>query len=267
MKSFTRTLLATTLLSLAAAPALAAEPATPAAAPAAQEQPAESYLGVAIAPVPQALRLQLGDRLPADQGVLVRQVAPGSPADRAGIRPFDILLGFGDQKLFAPEQLVKLVRSGKPGDKVSIELVRSGRVMPVEVTIGRQQAAVRPQTIRPGLSGRRGHHPLSPRTMQPLAPSERNWETFDAISLSKLDDGRYQAVIEYLDVNGGKKRMEFEGSRAEIRDQILRQDDLPEIERNQLLEMLTGRDDLFIPAIPMPRGFYMPRMFDWNPGF
>lgn len=267
MKPLHRTLLSAALLSVITVPALSAETGTEPAAPAAQTQPAETYLGVAIAPVPQALRLQLGGRLPAGQGVLVRQVAPGSPAEEAGIQPFDILLSFGDQKLFAPQQLVKLVQSSSAGDRITLTVVRGGQVTPLEVTIGRQQTAMAPRTLPPRTPGHRGHHRLSPRAMQPLRPSEQNWEAFAAISLTKLDDGRYQAAIEYLDDEGNKKRLEFEGSRAEIRDQILRQDDLPEIERNQLLEMLTGRDDLFIPAFPMPRGFYLPRMFDWNPGF
>ncbi len=270
MKRIHRTLIATALVSLLAAPAAFAADA-PAAAPPAQAQPAESFLGVSIGPVPPALRAQVGDGLPTDQGVLVRQVMPGSPADQAGIQPFDILLTFGDQKLYAPQQLVKLVRASAPGDKVAVEVVRAGQVTPVEVVIGRQQTAVaaRPRAGHPAMRmpGRRLQPRLSPRTIQPLQPSERNWEAFAAISLTKLDDGRYQAAIEYLADNGEKKRITFEGSRAEIRDQILRQDDLPEMERNQLLEMLTARDDLFVPAFPMPRGFYMPRMFDWNPGF
>ncbi len=273
MKRFSRTLVASALLTLAAAPALAATDTPPAAAAASQAQAGEPYLGVSIAPVPRALRAQLGDQLPAEQGLLVRQVMPGSPADEAGIQPFDILLAFGDQKLFAPQQLIQLVRASGTGSKVTLQVIHGGNATPMEVTVGARQPAqtaqvpmhrVRPQPRRPDFSPQ---PQPSPRTMQPLPRDARSWESFDAISLVKKPDGSYQATIEYLTRQGEKKRMEFEGSRAEIRDQILRQDDLPEVERNQLLGVLTGRDDLFLPALPIPRGFYMPRMYDWNPGF
>lgn len=273
MKRFTRTLIASALLSLAAAPAVyAADSAAPTAATP-QAQPANRYLGVSIAPVPRALRAQLGELLPADQGLLVRQVMPGSPADQAGIQPFDILLAFGDQKLFAPQQLVQLVRSSNTAEKTTLQVIRGGTTIPVEVTTAERSLAAQPQPQTPmhripspQPDQGRYRHP-SPRAMQPLPPNAKNWETFDAITLVKQEDGSYMASIQYLSSQGEKKRMEFEGSRSEIRDQLLRQDDLPEIERNQLLDVLTGRDDLLIPAFPMPQGFFMPRMFGQGPGF
>ena len=271
MKRFTRTVIASALLSLAAAPAVYAADSTAPTAAASQAQPANRYLGVSIAPVPQALRAQLGDLLPTDQGLLVRQVMPGSPADKAGMQSFDILLTFGDQKLFAPRQLVQLVRGSNDGEKVTLQVIRGGATIPVEVTVGERQLPVQSQMPMHGIQPQRPdqkryHHP-SPRAMQPLPSNAKNWEAFAAITLVKNKDGNYKAAIEYLNDQGEKKRLEFQGSRSEIRDQILRQDDLPEIERNQLLDVLTGRDDLLIPAFPMPRGFYMPRMFNQIPGF
>ncbi len=271
MKRYSKILIASTLLSLAATPALYAANIAEATPTTTQSQPANSYLGVTIAPVPRALRAQLGALIPADQGILVRQVIPGSPAEKAGMQPFDILLTFDDQKLYATEQLVKLVRGSSNGSEIVIKLVRNGNVTPVKVVIAGQPEATTPELqqqpwpLQQQNHGR--HHRLNPRTMQPLPSNARNWESFAAISMEKMEDGRYKTSIEYLTKEGSKKKLEFEGTRAQIRDQILRQDDLPEIERNQLLDLLTGRDDLFMPSFPVPRGFILPRMFDWNPGF
>ena len=46
--------------------------------------------------------------LPKGQGVLVVQVTPDTPAAKAGLRPRDILVNYDDQKLYSPEQLIKL---------------------------------------------------------------------------------------------------------------------------------------------------------------
>ncbi|MGD8935964.1 MAG: PDZ domain-containing protein, partial [Thiogranum sp.] len=99
---------------------------TPAATPQAQTQAVKGYLGVSIDRLPDALRAQLANAIPTQQGVLVTQVVPGSPAEKAGIEPFDILLRYNDQELFSPEQLTKLVGSDTGGKPVKLTIVRAG---------------------------------------------------------------------------------------------------------------------------------------------
>src|SRR5262245_35702388 len=52
------------------------------------------WIGVLGGPVPDELRAQLD--IPADQGVLLRHVAPDSPAEKAGLKVFDVLLRAND---------------------------------------------------------------------------------------------------------------------------------------------------------------------------
>ncbi len=56
--------------------------------------------------------------------------------------------------------------------------------------------------------------------------------------------------------NGAGGPLEFAGTRDQIRQQILQQKDMPDIERKQLPDSLTSRDDLFMPAFPFNKGFY-----------
>ncbi len=64
--------------------------------------PKAAHLGIGVESVPPALFSQLPDVLSKGQGVLVAQVAKDSPAAKAGLQPNDILLSFGDQKLYSP---------------------------------------------------------------------------------------------------------------------------------------------------------------------
>ena len=54
----------------------------------------------------------LPNALMEGQGVLINHVTAGSPAEKAGLKRHDILVQFGDQKIFAAEQLSKLIASG-----------------------------------------------------------------------------------------------------------------------------------------------------------
>ena len=90
--------------------------------------------------MPAALRAQLN--LPEKQGLLVEGVAPESPAAKAGIEQYDILLRAGDKPLTEPRDLVEAVQAAKDG-KLTIELIRGGQHKTIEAT-----PAKRPEEAR-----------------------------------------------------------------------------------------------------------------------
>jgi hypothetical protein len=272
-------------LALAAAltlpqPALVLAADTPAAASQPQTQPevTRGYLGVTIDRLPDSIRAQLPTTIPQDQGILVEQVMIGSPAEKAGLQPYDILLSFNDQKLFSPEQLTKLVSSDTSGQPVTLTIVRGGNISTLAVTLGQSSSPEsifqRSRAEPPRFPGYH-RHPLPPHGQQSLQASEENWESFVSLSLDKLKDNQYKAVISYRNSDGTEKRLEFQGNRDAIRQQILAQKDLPDTERDQLLDALTSRDDLFPSAFgPFPpfgafqRSFGAPPpWWDWHPDF
>jgi Spy/CpxP family protein refolding chaperone len=80
------------------------------------------WLGLAMEPVSDALRAQLS--LAKGEGLLVSHVVQSSPANRAGLAQYDILLRLDDQILVEPAQLRKLIAMKKPGDHVKLVYMR-----------------------------------------------------------------------------------------------------------------------------------------------
>ena len=238
--------------------------------PSAVSQKTGGYLGVMLGPVPAVLRSQLSDVLPVGQGVMVREVVEGSPAAKAGLQPYDILVSYGDQKLFSADQLSQLVHADGADQSVTLTVINNGSTQERQVVLGAAQPeayAASPRGL-PWMPRQHYHrHPMAPFFAQPPEQANDNWETFDSLSLQKAQDGSYQAEIQYLDADGKLKKNQFTGSRDEIRDQILRQQGLPRAERDQLLGALSARDDVGPMANPFGRQLVPPPWFNGQPGF
>jgi len=72
----------------------------------------------------------------AEGGVGVGQVVEGSPADRAGLREGDLLQAVDDVTVSQPEQLRRVIEMHRPGDEVSLIVVRDGRQLSIVATLG-----------------------------------------------------------------------------------------------------------------------------------
>jgi serine protease Do len=70
----------------------------------------------------------------------IGSIVPGSGAERAGLKPDDVLLKFGGQELHKYDDLPPLVQQHKPGDKVEIELRRGTAVLKIQATMGQSNA-------------------------------------------------------------------------------------------------------------------------------
>jgi serine protease Do len=102
------------------------------------------YMGVSIQPLTSALAQSL--RLNTTEGVLVADVAPSSPAARAGLKRSDVIVSFNGQPVNDPGQLRNLVAMSAPGTKASVQLLREKQQREVSVELGelpREQTAAR----------------------------------------------------------------------------------------------------------------------------
>ncbi len=105
-----------------------------------------TWLGVHIDKVSKPLAAQLG--LKSGVGLVVQHVVPGSPAEAAGLKQYDVLTELDDQRLINPDQLQVLVSSFEAGDEVEIGYIREGKSRKVDATLAKRKGGVRRVRLR-----------------------------------------------------------------------------------------------------------------------
>ena len=83
-----------------------------------------SFIGMAGQNVPLLRKLVRHFRLPADTGVLVMSVEPGSPAADARLQEGDIIIGFGDEPIPAIDALHKRLTADRIGGRTTLTVLR-----------------------------------------------------------------------------------------------------------------------------------------------
>ncbi|TNF30046.1 MAG: PDZ domain-containing protein [Deltaproteobacteria bacterium] len=92
-----------------------------------------SFLGVRVDPVAR----ELAEKLHMDRatGALVREVISGTPADKAGVRPGDVILVWDDKPIDHWEDLPWLASTTPSGKKVVMIVNRSGKTLELGVQV------------------------------------------------------------------------------------------------------------------------------------
>jgi serine protease Do len=96
------------------------------------------YLGVSIQGVDEKLAKSFG--LPNTKGVLISGVAPGGPAEKAGIKAGDFVVSVAGRAVENPNELRNQVADQPVGKSVPVEFYRDGKKQAVNVTIDAQPA-------------------------------------------------------------------------------------------------------------------------------
>ena len=94
------------------------------------------WIGVGVQDITAELAQSF--KLSAARGVLITQVERGSPADKAGMKPGDILLAVDDRPVADTTTMLNLIASLQPGQQAAIRLARNQAETDLTVTIGRR---------------------------------------------------------------------------------------------------------------------------------
>ncbi len=99
---------------------------------------ARGWLGVHLQPIDEALARRLG--LKDNRGALVAGVLRRSPAEKAGFEPGDVIVQFNGKPVEDADDLTFAVGRIEPGTKVKALVIRDGRQMELEITLGERPA-------------------------------------------------------------------------------------------------------------------------------
>jgi len=99
------------------------------------------YMGVGLRDVDQDLERSL--KLSVDHGALVQDITAGSPADRAGLRPYDVITSLDDRPIGNDDQLIREISARAPGSAARLHLVRDGRDQTLTVKLAERPARER----------------------------------------------------------------------------------------------------------------------------
>lgn len=100
------------------------------------------YLGVVFVPVTNDVKQQYnlhvsqGAYVPTDRQAGETTVLAGSPADKAGVKPGDIITKVDGTAINQTTSLTSVLDKHKVGDKVSLTIVRGGKTLTIVVTLG-----------------------------------------------------------------------------------------------------------------------------------
>jgi serine protease Do len=131
-----------------------------------------AFLGVYMQPVNPGIAQQFG--VPANQGALVDDVIPNSPAAQAGIQHGDIIESIDGQSVKDPNDLQAKVMFRSIGAQVALGLIRNSQSLTVQVTL-----TARPDNLA---QGRGNANPTQPQQQ----PQQQSGLERDGITVSNL---------------------------------------------------------------------------------
>jgi serine protease Do len=92
------------------------------------------YMGINFQPITPDIATRYN--LPAQWGVYIMKVSDGSPASAAGLQQGDIITKVGGVTLDETHSYVNTLFTYKPGDQITLTILRDGKDMPVQITLG-----------------------------------------------------------------------------------------------------------------------------------
>lgn len=81
----------------------------------------------------------------ADHGVVVNNVEPGGPAERAGLKMGDVILSIDGQSIKSGDELVQIVSQSKIGSRVKVDFLRNGKHLSTWVEVADRSSIIAQQ--------------------------------------------------------------------------------------------------------------------------
>ena len=134
---------------------------------------ARGYIGVLV----NELNPEVAPKLGAPKELhapFVTHVYPGEPADKAGIKPYDVIAEFNGKPVRSDLDLIKAVTSVTVGQSVPIKILRNGKEMELKLTVTQRPASSQAEEHKEDQKNKKGKpttHIDAGMTVEELTPA------------------------------------------------------------------------------------------------
>jgi serine protease Do len=94
----------------------------------------QGWLGITMSGIDDAIIESLGVKN-VERGVIVTEVIKDSPADKAGLKPYDIITAFDKKTVNDPREFSIMVRRASPNKKYTMDVIRNKSKIKVDVKL------------------------------------------------------------------------------------------------------------------------------------
>ncbi len=97
------------------------------------------FLGIQMQAVNEDMAKALG--LKVAKGAIISNVIKGSPAEKAGLRRYDVVVGVDGREIKNPLDLKIAIMRHSPGDRIVLKVIRNGKEIKIPVVLGSESQA------------------------------------------------------------------------------------------------------------------------------
>lgn len=100
------------------------------------------YIGVGLRDIDADLQRAMS--LPVSSGAVIQDVTSGSPADRVGLQPYDVIVSFKGAEVANDGELIRAISASAPGTAAELQVLRDGRQFATTVKLAERPSRAAP---------------------------------------------------------------------------------------------------------------------------
>ncbi len=138
-------------------------------------------------------------------GAKITDVTKDGPAEKAGLKPGDIVVSVGETKVAGYEKFVDQFLDKKPGDKLKLTVKRDGKTVPIEVTLGSRPISEKKTNLTPVAGFRPGMgDPLTVESVTDDGPAAKAG-ILPGDAIVAVDGRKVESLTDYITIVRTKK--------------------------------------------------------------
>ncbi len=161
------------------------------------------FIGVTLTDVTPALQKALG--LTVADGAMVQDVTPRSPAERAGLRAYDVIVEVEGRRVVSNQELIQDISARQPGTVAALDVLREGRRHTMSVKLAERPGRGEESSAAPT---RPGPAVTSPRVFDAQVPLGLTVRDMDRTFIGRLEipDGIQGVIVSRVDPAGAARQ-------------------------------------------------------------